>query len=114
MALVAVENQQNGLAIIILSNGIHLGYKYILQPLNGNVIAYPAIRGVYIMPGGNHLKLSKKPLALEVFSLEDNTRVEIFTRSGDGINQRNPCLTGIAFLEGFFRLCTSENKTINS
>lgn len=75
MALVAIENKQNCSAIIVVSEGIHLWYKYVPQPCNGNLVVCPAIRGANIVPGTDLLELSKEPLGLQLFFLENDARV---------------------------------------
>lgn len=100
----AIENKQNCSPIVVVSEGIHLWHKYVLEPFNGNLITCPAIWGTDIVPGTNLLELSKKPLGLELFSLEDNSRVEIFTLCGDGINYCYPSSASAALLKGLLRL----------
>ena len=90
MAFMAIKNKQNRSAIIILSEDIYLQHKYVLELHDSNLIAGPAIWAANIVPGANLLKLSKKPLGLEVLPLENDTRVEIYTRGCDGVDYRDP------------------------
>jgi hypothetical protein len=114
MALVAVENKQNCPAIIVVSEGIHLGQKNILQPFDGDLIAGPAIIRADIVPWANLLELSKKPLGLKLFSFKDNTRFEVFARSGDGVYYRNPRATATVFDEDLLCFRSAKHKRIDS
>lgn len=65
------------------------------------------------MPWADLLKLSKKPLGLKLFALEDDAWVEIFTRSGDGIDYSHPRATATVFDEDLLRFRSSKHKRIN-
>ena len=56
------------------------------------------------MPGADLFKLSKKPLGLELFSLKDNARIEIYTRGGNCVDKGGPRLTSDALLKGLSSL----------
>jgi hypothetical protein len=95
--------------IIILSNRIHLGQEYALQPLDGDIVTNPSIWAAYIVPITNLPKFWKEPLGLELFSLENDARAEIFTRGGDGVDYCDPRSTAIALPEGFLVPSTRES-----
>jgi hypothetical protein len=86
MALMAIQNKQNRLGIIVFTDNVHLGQEDVSNPLNGDLVACPSIRRSDISPRANLLELPKEPLCLKVFAFENDAWVKIMTSGGDGVD----------------------------